>query len=158
MCPDGHKWHICQAHWVAVLTVGLHGFDGCSCPATPEIKKLYDEYWKTKVEVHGLLDRGAVMRELFDYHNMLMEVPKVYCHVTGNRISKPNTHATAVISEHDDRQRDDLDTAIAEAIEPFREAIIARHAMEPQHSREDHECDECTLLAETKPPTKGDSA
>jgi len=30
----------------------------------------------------------------------------------------------------------------------LRDALLARRAMEPQHSREDHECDECVMLAE----------
>jgi len=70
-------------------------------------KEIYDKYWKENVEdENGNLDKDKVMRELADYWFVLGEVPKVYCHVTGNRISKPNTYASEVISEADEHYND----------------------------------------------------
>ncbi len=67
-----------------------------------DYKKRYDKYWKDAVEdENGILDKDKIMRELGDYWFLLNEVPKVYCHITGNRISKPNTFASEVIIEYD---------------------------------------------------------
>ena len=67
-----------------------------------DYEETYNSFWKEIVEKDGVLDLDQVKRELHDYHRMLGEVPKVYDHVTGGRISKPNTPASAVIAEHDD--------------------------------------------------------
>ncbi len=64
-----------------------------------DYKKVYEDYWKDLVEKGGVLDKDAVMRELSDYEFMLDQVPIVYCEVTGNRISKPNTYAFEVINQ-----------------------------------------------------------
>jgi hypothetical protein len=32
----------------------------------------------------------------------------------------------------------------------LRDALVKRHAMEPRHSDQDHECDECVLLADMR--------
>lgn len=37
-------------------------------------------------------------------------------------------------------------------IRALEACLIARHAMEPKHSQEDHECPECTLLADLRAP------
>ena len=50
---------------------------------------------------NGNLDKDKVMRELFDYHICLEEVPKVYMAITGNQISKPYTDANYVIEAAD---------------------------------------------------------
>jgi len=68
-----------------------------------DYKQDYEEFWKNIVEVNGVLDKDKVMRELSDYHFMLQEVPKVYCEVSGGRISKPNTYAFEVIGEFNEQ-------------------------------------------------------
>lgn len=62
-------------------------------------KKVYKEFWQDIVEKDGELDKDAIMRELSDYHHVLQNVPKVYCAVTGNRMSKTTYYADDVISE-----------------------------------------------------------
>ena len=62
----------------------------------------YEDFWKELVETDGKLDLDKVARELSDYCVILNNVSEVYCHVTGSRISKPNTSAGAVIAEADD--------------------------------------------------------
>lgn len=70
------------------------------------------EFWR------GIYPEGMtieqVNNELHDLEFMAEQVPKVYMHVTGGRISKPNTYAHEVISEHDNRREDDIDEAIKE--------------------------------------------
>ena len=119
-CANGHHWHTCQVHFVTVPRLGRHGFEGCSCPATNEIIEHYNERWKNVVEHEGVLDKESIMRELDDYDFLLENVPKVYDHVT-SRISKPNTPAEAVIGEHDDRRREDIDEAVEEETKDLRE-------------------------------------
>jgi len=122
-CQNGHEWHTCQVHFVIVPKAGLHGFTGCSCPVTPEIQKTYDEHWKSSVEKFGELDKDSVMRELSDYHFLLEMVPLVYDHVTNGRISKPNTHASAVKSQHDDCVQDAIEEAEKDLRKDLLEAI-----------------------------------
>lgn len=63
------------------------------------VEEVYNEFWKGIVEVDGVVDMQAVKNELSDFSHMLDQVPKVYMEVTRGRISKPNTYASAVISE-----------------------------------------------------------
>lgn len=83
-----------------------------------DYEKTYNEFWKDLVEdEHGNLDKDKVMRELSDFSVMLDEVPKVYDHVTGGRISKPNTCASAVIAEHDNVMTDIVSDSVKDALE-----------------------------------------
>ena len=63
-----------------------------------DYKKTYREFWKPLVEKDGELDKDRVMRELHDFHFVIENVSKVYCELTGGRISKPNTSAEDVIA------------------------------------------------------------
>lgn len=67
-----------------------------------EVEKVWREFWKPLVFRRGKLDIEAVKRELFDYHMVLGEVPKVYDHITNGRISKPQTRHEDVIAVADD--------------------------------------------------------
>jgi len=66
-------------------------------------EKKFEEDWKELVcNEDGTLNMDKVMRELYDYSFLLASVPKVYCHITGGKISKPNTLPGVVIAEADD--------------------------------------------------------
>lgn len=80
-------------------------------------QQVYEEYWKDLVETDGQLDKDKVMRELADYYFMLEQVPKVYMHVSGGRISKPNTYAFEVIQQHDERREEDIQEAVDDSKE-----------------------------------------
>ena len=67
-----------------------------------DYEQTYEDHWKSLVEIEGILDMDAVKRELHDYWTFMQSVSEVYCHVTGSRISKPNTCAKAVIDAADD--------------------------------------------------------
>lgn len=74
-----------------------------------DYEKTYADFWKSIVEnPDGTLNLDQVMRELHDYHQMIEQVPLVYSEVTGGRISKPNTMASAVIGEAIDVAEGDL--------------------------------------------------
>jgi hypothetical protein len=67
-----------------------------------EIEKVWQEFWADLVAPDGTVDVDQVKKELHDYAFMLREVPKVYCELTGNRLSKPHYDADVVIREHDE--------------------------------------------------------
>ena len=50
------------------------------------------------------------------------------------------------------QETDELLAAAEEvlALRPVKDLLIARRAMEPRHSREDHECKECDALSELR--------
>lgn len=75
----------------------------------PEPDETFAKFWAPIVCPNGVWDHDAVKAELHDYAMLLESVPEVYCHITGGRISKPNTIASAVIAEHDDTCRNGLD-------------------------------------------------
>jgi len=69
-----------------------------------EIERVWEDFWKELLcGESGKVDMQKVKADLYDYHFILGEVSKVYDHVSGGRISKPNTHADAVLGEHDDQ-------------------------------------------------------
>lgn len=76
-----------------------------NCYACAECDRVFDEFWRDIILPNGEWDAAAhdqVKRELHDYHDLLTEVPKVYDELTQGRISKPHTHAEAVISVHNE--------------------------------------------------------
>lgn len=73
-------------------------------PLEPEVAKTFDEFWRGIVmKPDGTWDIDQIKRELHDYHVALSEVPKVYCEITGNAMSKVNYLADEVIRVHDER-------------------------------------------------------
>lgn len=58
-----------------------------------------------------------VKNELHDYRHMLNEVPKVYDHVTGGLLTKPNYFASVVIGEADNHLNKLVEEAVADAAE-----------------------------------------
>jgi methionyl-tRNA formyltransferase len=74
------------------------------------VEKSLEESWKfwepivTKED--GSLDVEQVKKELHDFYIAMQEVPKVYCHITGNRLSKILYEASVVISAADERYED----------------------------------------------------
>lgn len=100
--------------------------DGSACVffAADEIERLRakiasDEFWEKQVYPEGM-NAQDVRNELHDFRVMMEEVPKVYDHVTGGRVSKPLTHAVAVIGEHDEHchetcvETDDVEDVVDE--------------------------------------------
>lgn len=86
-----------------------------------DYQKIFKDFWKELVcNQDGTLNMDAVQRELADYYFMPQEVPKVYDHVTGGVVSKPNTYAfevNLVADEHYQKSiegtiRDDLTDAL----------------------------------------------
>jgi uncharacterized protein (DUF433 family) len=81
-----------------------------------------DDFWRDIIYKDGKLDEQAVLNELADYRFLLREVPIVYEHVTGGRMSYTTYFAHDVIREHDDQVTKQVDEACKEA-EAERDAL-----------------------------------
>lgn len=66
-----------------------------------DVERDFREFWKPILYERGRLNLAQLKKELFDYHQIMQNVAKVYDHITCGRISKPNTTAQAVIDEAD---------------------------------------------------------
>lgn len=66
-----------------------------------DVEDNWKDFWLPIISKDGKVDMELIKLELSDYYSMLQEVPEVYCHITGSRISKPNTLAECVIAEAD---------------------------------------------------------
>jgi len=60
------------------------------------------EFWKDIIYKNGKLDEEQVLKELCDYMYVMKEVPKVYCHITGGKLSKIMYPASTIIAVADD--------------------------------------------------------
>jgi len=68
-----------------------------------EVEKVYNEFWKEIIEKpDGSIDIEQVKKELCDFKMIMDDAAKVYCHVTGDQISKVNTNPDEVIRYADD--------------------------------------------------------
>ncbi len=64
---------------------------------------VFEEFWSLiLIDDQGDIDLDQVKKELFDFWQVMQEVPKVYCHITGNQVSKILAKAEVVISLADD--------------------------------------------------------
>jgi len=53
-----------------------------------EVEKVYEDFWRDILEKDGILDMQQLKKELFDFWQVMQNVPKVYDHVTGGKVSK----------------------------------------------------------------------
>ncbi len=84
---------------------------------SPSAEILYETFWKVLVEDDaGQLDQQKVMNELHDYHHVMEEASTVYCHITGDRMSKPLYWAHDVIAAADEELEKYREEAAAEAL------------------------------------------
>jgi hypothetical protein len=67
-----------------------------------DYEQTYREFWAPILDAPDVDREDQIRRELHDYSFLMDEVPLVYDHVSGNRISKPNTMAFEVINQHDE--------------------------------------------------------
>lgn len=78
---------------------------GRGAPPTDYLETFH-RFWQTIVGPLDGLDPDKVARELHDYSHLMSEVPVVYCHITGDRMSYVTYYAAdvcALADEHYDR-------------------------------------------------------
>ncbi len=92
----------------------------------PEVVHAWETWWKDIVAPKGRLNREAVMRELYDYGVILDGASKVYDHITGGMISKPNTDPSVVIAVATDKENE----ALEEILKDEKEAWEKEFGME----------------------------
>jgi hypothetical protein len=86
-------------------------------PATPDCIQTWNEFWAPICAPDGQLNLDQVMRELHDFKGMMRSVSEVYCHISGDKLSKPNYEAAVVIQVADERVQDLIHEAVKEATE-----------------------------------------
>lgn len=74
---------------------------------TPET--VWTEFWKPIVAPDGEINMEQLKAELYDFWTALQEVSSVYCHITGNKLSKI-TYKSEVVCQYADQHYEDLYT------------------------------------------------
>ena len=73
----------------------------------------WDEFWKGIIcNEDGTINMQELKNNLYDFSFVLEQVPKVYCHITGNTLSKVMYKAETVISVADDYFNKELEEAV----------------------------------------------
>ena len=73
--------------------------------STSEVEKVYQDFWRPIVERDGCVDMEQVKKELFDFWQVMQSVPKVYCYITDNQVSKILTDPDVVCNLADEYYR-----------------------------------------------------
>lgn len=89
------------------------------------VDKVFMEFWLPIIKETNAtpilgMNLEQIKRELSDWYHAMHEVAKVYCHITNNKMSKPNYIAEEVIFEYERTREKEIE----EAIEDFREEQI----------------------------------
>jgi hypothetical protein len=67
-----------------------------------DVERVWKEFWEEIVCPNGILDLEQVKKELYDFRMMMTEAGKAYYHVTGGRLSKPNTASYHIIDAYEE--------------------------------------------------------
>jgi hypothetical protein len=86
----------------------------------------------------GHVDPDKIMRELADYGRMMAEVTKVYCAITGDLISKPDTAAHHVLEAAARRHHEGIVDVLDQLAAQLEEAGHIAAARMARDLREDH--------------------
>jgi len=82
----------------------------------PYIDEAWD-FWAPIIFKRGKLDLNQVRKELADFYFVMHQVPKVYCAVTGDLLSKVNYPADVVIEAFEDYLQRCIDEALVDQAE-----------------------------------------
>jgi hypothetical protein len=86
-----------------------------------DYEQTFESFWKRILVKKGELDMDQVKRELHDFKVMMDNVSQVYCHITGNRMSKPNYDASVVISVYEEEVQKMIQESRAELMNELEE-------------------------------------
>lgn len=82
------------------------------------VEENYNEFWKDIIEKDGEIDKEQLMKELHDFSFLLEQIPFIFMHATGGKMSKvfyTSETVKAVIDEH-------IQDCIDEALEDEKQA------------------------------------
>ena len=86
--------------------------------AAPEVEKVWEEFWKPLLTREGYgVSLELIKNELYDFHTVIQEVPKVYIEITNGAMSKANYRAEDVIARYQDVVDGMIEEAVKEALE-----------------------------------------
>jgi hypothetical protein len=68
----------------------------------PSPESVYREFWAPIIAPNGIVELELLKNELFDFWQVMQSVPKVYRHVTGDKVSKVMTDPNVVCALADD--------------------------------------------------------
>lgn len=75
------------------------------------------DYWKPLLLTDGELDEQKIKNEMSDLVFIFEQVGEVYCHLTGNKLSKPMYYADTIITAHDDMVTELVNERVKEELE-----------------------------------------
>jgi hypothetical protein len=79
------------------------------------VEEEWESFWKEIVtNDDGTINIEQVKKELADFSFVMEQVQKVYCHITGSKMSKVMYHADTVIAVADDHFKGELEEAVKE--------------------------------------------
>jgi len=67
-----------------------------------DYEQVYEDFWKDLVEVDGKIDFDQIKKELYDFHRLIQNIPRIFEHVTGGACTKPLTNVEVVCSLADE--------------------------------------------------------
>jgi hypothetical protein len=84
-----------------------------------DYQKTWIEFWRPICTCKdGSLNLDQIQRELHDFKTTMDNVSKVYCHITGGKLSTPNYPAATVINVYEEEVTRKIDEAIADVLPP----------------------------------------
>jgi hypothetical protein len=87
-----------------------------------------DEFWSKVVYPDGMTAEH-VRAELADFNFIIEQLPKVYCHITGDRLSKHMYSADTVIRVAEDHMQELIERAIDERRDQGEDLIVTLEAI-----------------------------
>lgn len=86
------------------------------------VKENYEKEWKSILEnKKGEIDKEQLMKELFDFSNMIRETSTVFCELTGNTLSYPTYKAETVLSVWEKEKQDIYNRAYQDGVDDTKE-------------------------------------
>jgi hypothetical protein len=99
------------------------------------VERVWQDFWKGIItNPDGSIDVEQVKKELYDFRMVMLGAAKVYCHITHDRISKPNTDPDAVIRVADDLQTEACQEASDDEAEATKEELQRLGWMPPDEA------------------------
>ena len=71
--------------------------------------EVYNDFWKDIVEKKGEIDKDQLVRELYDWHYVMEQLPSIYSEITGGLLSKPMYSKETVLSAYYDANQRDVE-------------------------------------------------
>jgi hypothetical protein len=103
-----------------------------SAPAVDsQVQKTWDDFWKEIVcSPDGTINIDQVKKELSDFSFLLEQIPAVYMHITGGKMSKVMYRAEDVIKLADNYFNEQLEEAVKDELEDREAASTTQGAVE----------------------------